>query len=158
MLPWLRLRLRTDLEARFVRREVRVEPIRRVRQAVIDVLGPEYWKVRPLVDDDLETVEAEVVYHPYVDVLAEAQGVMFGCPKCWSDDPPGPIGCHKVLCWFADRGVPDDAQPGPGRWTPSDQSTSLDDLTFVPSGARSHSVLLLGGCGWHGYVSNGDAS
>ena len=84
--------------------------------------------------------------------LAEAQGIMFICPKCFHED--GAVGAHSVLCWFKNRGVPDDEVPGPGRWNPS--GTSLDDLTFVPPGAVS--VLLTSGCGWHGFVRNGRAT
>jgi hypothetical protein len=63
-------------------------------------------------------------------------------------------GAHFVLCWFKDRGVPDTQDPKPGRWNPS--GTGLHDLTFVPPGAVS--VLLTGGCDWHGFVKNGDAT
>lgn len=80
-----------------------------------------------------------------VDTLAEAQGVCFQCPKCCHN------GGHYVLCWFKDRGIPDDKVPGPGRWTPT--GTCIADLSLTPS------VLLSGaGCGWHGFVTNGDVS
>lgn len=79
-----------------------------------------------------------------VPTLAEAQGVMFICPKC---------GGHSILCWFKDRGVPDTQDPKPGRWIPS--GSGLADLTFVGPGAAS--VLLTGGCGWHGFVKDGNA-
>lgn len=88
--------------------------------------------------------------HQYVDTVAEAHGVMFLCPKCFRENG-GPVGTHSVVCWFT--GVPDAVQPGPGRWNPS--GTSVDDLTFVGPGAVS--VLLTVGCGWHGFVRNGDA-
>ena len=83
-----------------------------------------------------------------VDTLAEAQGIMFLCPKCQS---------HSVVCWSRSRGTPDKAQPGPGRWAM--KGTGYADLTLdadPPSSARS--VLLNGGCGWHGFVSNGEAA
>lgn len=74
-----------------------------------------------------------------------AQGVLFECPKC---------GAHSILAWFRGRGVPDDATPGPGRWTPS--GTGFGDLTLKPS------IDLSGGnptsCQWHGFVTNGDAA
>jgi hypothetical protein len=91
---------------------------------------------------------------PVVETLAEADGVMFLCPKCYAENG-GPVGTHSVICWFAGR-VPDGVDPKPGRWTPT--GTGLHDLTFVPSAGRSCSVLLLGGCGWHGFVANGDVS
>lgn len=83
--------------------------------------------------------------HHYVDTLAEADGIMFLCPKCY----PG----HMVICWFVGK-VPDHVTPKPGRWNP--QGTGLDDLTFVPPGSTS--VLLLGSCNWHGFVKDGDAT
>lgn len=100
-----------------------------------------------------------------VDSLDEAQGVIFQCPKCAAGCERGEedgrrfaIGAHSVLCWFANPRtgvrVPDDADPKPGRWYAA--GTSLDDLTFTGPGACS--VLLTSGCGWHGFVSNGDAA
>lgn len=84
--------------------------------------------------------------------VAEAHGVMFLCPLCFRTNN-GPIGTHRVLCWFVGC-VPDTVSPKPGRWNPS--GTNLDDLTFVGPGAVS--VLLTSGCGWHGFVKNGDAT
>lgn len=86
------------------------------------------------------------------DRLDGAHGVMFLCPLCYAKNG-GPTGTHSVICWFEGR-VPDSASPKPGRWHPA--GTGLADLTFVPPGAVS--VQLLGGCGWHGFVRNGDAS
>jgi hypothetical protein len=89
----------------------------------------------------------------YVDALEGAQGVMFVCPKCMHDLGTR-VGAHSVICWFADRGVPDDRNPKPGRWVPS--GTGLDDLTFI--GPAAASVLLTGGCQWHGFIRNGEAT
>lgn len=91
-------------------------------------------------------------YHRYVDTLAEANGIMFLCPKCYTDNG-GPVGTHRIICWFANHGIPDDAVPGPGRWNV--QCTCIDDLSFVGPGANS--VKLTVGCMWHAYVTNGDA-
>jgi len=88
---------------------------------------------------------------PVTDI-AEAEGVIFLCPKCFEANK-GNIGTHSVICWFNGRGVPGDRAPGPGRWNP--QGTGIDDLTFVPPGAIS--VLLTAGCGWHGFIENGHA-
>ena len=86
--------------------------------------------------------------HTTID-LATAQGVMFLCPQCFARNG-GEVGTHSVICWFRDRGVSAEASPGPGRWSVS--GNSLDDLTLAPS------VHLSGpGCGWHGWVRNGDA-
>jgi len=89
---------------------------------------------------------------PTVDALADAHGVMFVCPKCM-DSLGTRVGAHSVICWFVGR-VPDDAEPGPGRWNPA--GTGLHDLSFVGPGACS--VLLTSGCCWHGYVRNGEAT
>ncbi len=89
-----------------------------------------------------------------VGQLAEADGLEFLCPKCYVANG-GEVGTHRVICWFVCK-VPDDVRPGPGRWTP--QGTGLNDLSFVPSEGRSHSVLLTGGgCAWHGFVTDGKA-
>lgn len=95
-----------------------------------------------------------------VDFLAEADGVIFQCPKCAATCEAGEEdgrhffrGAHSVICWFVGK-VGDDVDPKPGRWVPS--GTGLDDLTFV--GPAAASVLLTGpGCGWHGFVKNGIA-
>lgn len=106
-----------------------------------------------------------------VDTLAGANGVIFQCPKCAERIMAGgtPIkemldyhgvgrtyrgvpGAHYVICWFT--GVDPKRDPKPGRWNP--QGTGLDDLTFV--GPGSFSVQLLGGCNWHGFVRNGEAT
>lgn len=90
-----------------------------------------------------------------VRLLAKAQGLIFLCPKCFAANG-GSRGTHSVLCWFRNRGVPDSTFPTPGRWTP--MGTGLDDLTFVPGDPPcAYSVLLTGGCGWHGFVTNGRA-
>lgn len=103
--------------------------------------------------------------HRCIDTLADADGVMFQCPQCAAlcepfeeDGERGFRGAHYILCWFRHRpNVPDDLEPGPGRWTP--EGTSLDDLTFVPGNPPMPcSVQITTGCGWHGFVSNGDAS
>lgn len=86
---------------------------------------------------------------------ADADGVWFLCPKCYHANA-GSVGTHHVMCWFEGR-VPDNANPGPGRWTPNGRP--LEDLSFVP-GKTIHatSVQLTGGCGWHGHISKGCAT
>lgn len=92
--------------------------------------------------------------HHVVDSLSEAQGVMFLCPSCFEKNR-GPVGTHMILCWFAGRGVPDDEDPKPGRWSPS--GTDLSDLTLVASilvpPDRSDDPKRCDG--WHGYVEQG---
>lgn len=77
--------------------------------------------------------------------ITTAQGVLFECPLC---------GHHSILAWFRGRGVPDDAEPGPGRWTPS--GTGFSDLTLDPS-INLH-VKPDSACKWHGWVRNGDVT
>lgn len=87
-----------------------------------------------------------------VPLLNDAHGIKFLCPKCF-DANKGNVGTHIVICWFKYK-VADDVDPSPGRWNP--QGTGIDDLTFVPPGAVS--VQLTGGCNWHGFVRNGEAT
>jgi len=143
------MRLVPDLEARFLRREVRVE-----RRCYMKPTALVDRPTGPFTDDDIEEREGEAVYLHTVDQIADADGVWFLCPKCYAANG-GPMGTHAVLCWFVGR-VPDDAEPKPGRWTPS--GTGLGDLTFVPSEGRTPSVALLAGCSWHGHVKHGDAT
>lgn len=87
---------------------------------------------------------------PFANQLADAHGIKFLCPLCVGESH------HSVICWFEGR-VPDEAQPGPGRWTP--QGTGFDDLTFVPGASiKATSIALHGGCNWHGFITNGEAS
>lgn len=81
---------------------------------------------------------------------ATAQGLLFLCPVCFEKNK-GDIGTHSVLTWFKDRGVPDEARPNPGRWTVS--GNDFTDLTLTPS-----IFLTGGGCGWHGFITNGQVT
>lgn len=80
--------------------------------------------------------------------VKNAQGVMFLCPVCFAKNG-GPVGTESVLCWFRDRGVPDDAVPGPGRWTVS--GTSFADLTLSPS-------INVDKGHWHGWIASGEVT
>ena len=91
----------------------------------------------------------------HVGSIAEAQGVMFLCPLCYGSNN-GERGTHSVICWSRSRGVPDDIDPKPGRWVLA--GTGLDDLTLDAEPGQSRSVLLLGGCNWHGFVTAGEAA
>lgn len=89
-----------------------------------------------------------------VDTVAAAQGVWFLCPRCFAANG-GARATHRVMCWFADRGVPADMRPLPGRWIPG--GTTIDDLTFVGPAAASV-FLQQAECHWHGFIRNGDAT
>ena len=91
-----------------------------------------------------------------VEAIDQAQGVRFLCPACFAKNG-GARGTHMVVCWSRSRGVPDDVDPKPGRWTL--HGTGIDDLTLHgdPVG-HARSVQLHGGCGWHGFVDNGSAA
>ncbi len=88
-----------------------------------------------------------------VETLAQAHGVMFLCPKCYQENG-GAVGTHRVICWSRSRGVPDEAQPKPGRWPLL--GTGLDDLTLDGDPPGTASVLLTNGCGAHFFVKNGE--
>jgi hypothetical protein len=78
--------------------------------------------------------------------FADCDGVSFLCPLCFERNG-GAIGTHMVICWKPS--VPAHITPGPGRW--DQHGSGLDDLRLV---AGSSSILLQGGCGWHGWVGN----
>jgi hypothetical protein len=87
----------------------------------------------------------------HVDTLAEAQGIWFLCPLCFTKNG-GSVGTHSVDVTFEGRGAADDqgshdSTGKPSRWSVS--GTCMDDLCLAPS------ILLAGpGCGWHGFVGN----
>lgn len=82
--------------------------------------------------------------------LATAQGIVFDCPVCSFRNADG-RGSHSILAWFRGRGVPDDAVPGPGRWTPS--GTGFEDLSLTPS--INCNTASRTDC-WHGFITNGE--
>ena len=92
------------------------------------------------------------IIHRRVETIEEAQGVQFLCPLCFIAKG-GRVGCHRVMCWSRSRGVPDDANPGPGRWKLV--GTGFEDLSLMEEEGQSRSVLLIGGCAWHGFVTHG---
>lgn len=89
-----------------------------------------------------------------VNSLSEAQGIWFLCPKCFVQNK-GNIGTHMVDVTFAGRGALDSQgshgnDGKPTRWVVS--GTDFSNLTLQPS------VLLEGGCAWHGFVTQGNIS
>lgn len=80
-------------------------------------------------------------------------GLMFDCPKgcpCDSED-------HRVERHFVAFANPLDGGPPfePGRpmWTRT--GDDFETLTLAPS---IHSVIEKGGCGWHGFITNGEVT
>jgi hypothetical protein len=92
--------------------------------------------------------DGEVFVH--VGSVAEATGIVFLCPKCFTANG-GPIGTHSVICWSP--AVPPEVRPKPGRWNLV--GLSFDDLSLV---AGSSSIQLTGGCNWHGFIRDGKAT
>jgi hypothetical protein len=86
----------------------------------------------------------------HVDLIAEADGVMFLCPKCYMQKGFTRVGVHSILCWRPH--VPQTHRPTPGRWEFT--GTGYDDLSLV---AGSSGVKLPDeGCAAHFHVRNGE--
>lgn len=136
-----------ELEPRFVRREVRIEPRRFLKPGIDPMRGN--W-----TEADTEERVGPVEYQVEVDTIQEAQGVRFLCPVCFETNN-GPVGTHGVICWSRSRGIPDGVQPGPGRWLLV--GTGLADLTLNgDGGSRSVALTGDGGCKAHFHVTNGE--
>lgn len=87
-----------------------------------------------------------------VSSIADADGVMFVCPLCFENNGKNRVGVHSVLCW--NPNVPQTTDPVPGRWNLV--GTGYEDLTLQ---AGSSSIHLTGeGCGWHGFIRNGEVT
>lgn len=85
-----------------------------------------------------------------IDDINQADGISMLCPKCFLDEPIGPVGCHSVICWQPH--VPQTFVPVPGRWKFS--GTGYNDLTLT---AGSSSIFLRGpGCQAHFFITNGE--
>lgn len=83
-----------------------------------------------------------------VDDIAKADGIVFLCPLCFRNKGLTPVGVHSIICWQPH--VPVELGPKPGRW--QFVGTGYGDLTLK---AGSSSVLLLGGCKAHFFVTGG---
>lgn len=87
----------------------------------------------------------------YGKAFAGADGIQFLCPKCYAANG-GAVGTHGLQVFFVGSKVPDrigkNAQGQTVRWGAS--GTGYADLTLTPS------ILLLGGCAWHGWITRGD--
>lgn len=83
-----------------------------------------------------------------VDVIDDADGILFKCPLCFENNNRSIVGVHSIICWQPH--VPQTTTPIPGRWNLL--GTGYDDLTLQ---AGSSSILLTSGCQWHGFINNG---
>jgi hypothetical protein len=133
------------LEPNFVRYEDRIETWDRV-------IGDEKtWRERGC---PIEPVTGPREHRITVPTLAEAQGIHFLCPKCYTENN-GATGTHLVEVTFEGKGaLPHQGIHGSGgsptRWNVS--GTNFEDLSTTPS------ILCIGGCAWHGYITSGEVS
>lgn len=131
-----------ELEPEFFRYEERIETWKQI------VGDHETWEAR---GNPTKEVTGPRVHYIIVEDLAKAQGMWFLCPKC-SKVNGGRVGTHMCHVTFADRGVPDhvgthNSKGKTVRWVVS--GSGPHDLTLSPS------ILLEGGCNWHGFVKQG---
>lgn len=96
-----------------------------------------------------------------VKTVAEADVLYFQCPKCAAGLPRGQDertglgyveGAHYISVPFDAHDGRPALPPQPGfvpRWSVTGKS--IDDLTTQPS------IQVVGGCAWHGWVTNGEA-
>jgi hypothetical protein len=88
--------------------------------------------------------------HKRIDTIQGADGIVFLCPKCFSDNAGTDKGVHSIICWQPH--VPlTSTKSGPGRW--NFQGTSYADLSLVNG---SSSIALNGGCQAHFFIKNGN--
>lgn len=83
----------------------------------------------------------------FVSNILEAQGIIFLCPKCYQT-----VGCHYCEVTFANKSVPDCMGVHNDRKEPVRWDVTGDSFTNL---STSPSVLVIGGCNWHGYITNG---
>lgn len=135
-----------NLDPHFVRYDVRIE------EYSVIVGDHATWRERGCPS---KIVTGPRVYHCHEDSFEKAHGITFLCPKCFRDND-GAIGTHCVNIAFDGRAIPDEegisllSNGTQVRWNAS--GSSLDDLSTTPS------ILLIGGCAWHGYITNGEVS
>lgn len=132
----------TELEPQFIRYEARIETYE------IIVGDSATWRDRGC---PTEVVTGPKQWQICVNTLDQAQGIRFLCPKCFQQNG-GDVGTHGCDVTFEGRGVAEEhgshGSTGATRWGVS--GTGYDDLTTTPS------ILLVGGCAWHGFITNGE--
>lgn len=95
-------------------------------------------------------------YLRHVETLADAQGIVFLCPVCFTKNG-GAVGTHGIEVSFADRGVLDhqgshNKEGKPSRWAAA--GTGYADLTLLPSILCDPAKPACDG--WHGFITNGE--
>lgn len=119
---------------------------------VIEIAGPDHGRTLP--DGSTQWGGFEIDCFHYIDTLAKADGITFLCPACFEKNG-GPAGTHSIQIYFSSGIVP--ASLGRNRegqavrWSVT-RGTGYDDLVLSPS------ILLLSGCGWHGFIGASDGS
>lgn len=133
----------TELQPQFVRYESKIETYKVVEgdQAT--------WHERGCPTKE---VTGPRHYMASVSTFVEAQGIHFLCPKCFAANR-GDVGTHWCQVTFEGKGVPPemgchDNTGRPTRWNVS--GSGYGDLTVTPS------IQILGGCAWHGFITNGE--
>lgn len=104
--------------------------------------------IKRIVRERGESRVNPVVFAP-IDKPQEAQGLAFICPLCLKRNQGDTLGVHTLIFWFQGK-VPSEVQGG--RWRP--WGTGIEDMSFIPEGAPTD--RLSSGCGWSGFVKNGD--
>ena len=133
----------TELEPDFIRYETRIE--------TYDVIDGDHktWVERGRPTKPF-TGPKEYIHHGFS--FEEAQGISFLCPRCFVKNN-GKAGTHTCHVTFkgryvgASQGI-GDGKGGFPRWKA--QGSGFEDLTLTPS------VQIVGGCGWHGYITDGE--
>ncbi len=136
-----------ELEPYFITYNTKIEMVRRVVNYAL-------WNANGRGDIGLEIKPGPVYYRSRVETLAEAQGIVFLCPLCFTKNN-GTKGTHSCEVTFSGKGVKDDEGVHndlgiPVRWSVT--GNNFEDLSTSPS------VLLLSGCRWHGFITAGNVS
>lgn len=133
-----------QLKPQFIQYETNIET-----WTVVDG-DPETWRARGM---PTKSKTGPRTTRRFVSNILEAQGILFLCPKCFmgNERADRAAGCHQCEVTFANKGVADGQGTGnKGKsvyWNVS--GNGFADLSTTPS------ILLIGGCGWHGYITNG---
>jgi hypothetical protein len=133
--------LLTNLEPNFICYETKVE-----EYEVVDG-DPQTWRERGC---PTKKVTGPREYKNFLPSISGAEGIIFLCPKCFIEKN-GKVGVHSCEVTFkgqvADEVGTHNKEGNPVRWDVS--GDKMENLTINPS------ILLDGGCGWHGWIKDG---